>query len=260
MQARVLAGGGACRDNGALEALHPMPKFIALIPAAGGGSRLGSGRPKQYLELAGHPLLFHAVRRLALHPLVEQVFVVLARGDAHFSSFDWRAFAGKLTPLYCGGETRAASVFNGLLAADDAIEASDWVLVHDAARPCLGTAELDRLLERLSEDETGGLLAIPVVDTLKRADREERAGGTVSREDLWQAQTPQMFRYRLLVEALRASRDLTPTDEAGAIEALGLKPRLIMGSIRNIKVTYPEDLALAELILKTQAHENRAGL
>jgi len=241
-----------------------MPRFIALIPAAGGGSRMRGELPKQYLGLAGRPLLFYAIRRLALHPLIQQVFVVLAPGDTRFAGYDWGAFAGKLTPLYCGGETRAASVFNGLVAVDDAIEAADWVLVHDAARPCLGAAELERLLAHGAGDETGGLLAIPVADTLKRADREGRAGGTEPREDLWQAQTPQMFRYRLLVDALRARRHLAPTDEAGAIEALGLRPRLILGSPRNVKVTYPEDLALAELILTTQAHdpahENRAGI
>ena len=226
-----------------------MPRFTALIPAAGGGSRMGDAVPKQYLDLAGRPLLAHSIERLSRHPLIGQVFVVLAPGDGHFSRHDWRAFAGKLTPLYCGGETRAASVFNGLLAANDAIEASDWVLVHDAARPCLGRPELDRLLEQLADDETGGLLAIPVADTLKRANREGQVLATESRENLWQAQTPQMFRYRLLIEALRGIPPAAATDEACAIENLGLKPRLIMGSARNIKVTYPEDLALAELIL-----------
>jgi 2-C-methyl-D-erythritol 4-phosphate cytidylyltransferase len=213
---------------------------------------MGHALPKQYLELAGHPLLFHAVAHLSRHPLIEQVFVVLAPGDGRFARYDWRGLAGKLTPLYCGGETRAASVFNGLLAANDAIDASDWVLVHDAARPCLGRPELDRLLHQLAEDETGGLLAIPVADTLKRANREGQVLETESRENLWQAQTPQMFRYRVLIEALRVTPASVATDEARAIEHLGLKPRLITGDARNIKVTYPEDLALAELILKTQ--------
>jgi 2-C-methyl-D-erythritol 4-phosphate cytidylyltransferase len=231
-----------------------MPSISALIPAAGGGSRVGDAVPKQYLEIAGHPLLHHAIACLSRHPLIEQVFVVLAPGDEQFTRHDWRAFEDKLTPLYCGGETRAASVFNGLLAANDAIDASDWVLVHDAARPCLARRELDRLLEVLAEEPTGGLLAIPVADTLKRADREGRVLGTEPRDNLWQAQTPQMFRYRLLFEALRASREAAPTDEAAAIEALGLRPRLVMGSMRNVKVTYPEDLALAEMILNAGEH------
>lgn len=228
-----------------------MPKYFALIPAAGGGARMGAELPKQYLELAGRPLLAHAIGRLCAEPRIAQVFVVLAPGDCHFARFDWRRFAPRLEPLYCGGETRAASVFNGLLAAHDAIAAADWVLVHDAARPCLDPAELGRLLEELGDDATGGLLAIPVADTLKRANRDGLVLRTESRDHLWQAQTPQMFRYRLLVEALRAAGPAVITDEASAIENLGLKPKLVMGGARNLKVTYPEDLALAELILKS---------
>jgi 2-C-methyl-D-erythritol 4-phosphate cytidylyltransferase len=229
-----------------------MPNFFALIPAAGSGARMDRQLPKQYLELSGRPLLHYSLVRLCAHAGIEQVFVVLAPGDPYFSQFDWRQFAPKLEPLYCGGETRAASVFNGLLAARDAIAASDWVLVHDAARPCLGAAELERLISELAADETGGLLAVPVADTLKRANREGRVVRTEPRDELWQAQTPQMFRYRLLLEALRAADHARVTDEARAIEHLGLKPRLVMGEARNIKVTYPQDLALAELILKTQ--------
>jgi 2-C-methyl-D-erythritol 4-phosphate cytidylyltransferase len=230
-----------------------MPRFHALIPAAGSGSRMGGRVPKQYVEIAGRPLLAHAIARLADHPLVEQVFVVLAPQDTYFAQRDWRAFAEKLMALYCGGATRAQSVFNGLVAASDAIEASDWVLVHDAARPCLGRAELDRLLERLRDDSTGGLLAVPVADTLKRAGGGAEVLRTEPRDNLWLAQTPQMFRYRLLLEALRLARDADATDEARAVEGLGLKPRLVMGSLRNIKVTFPEDLALAELILQGEA-------
>ena len=228
-----------------------MARYFALIPAAGEGSRMGGELPKQYLELAGRPLLYHAVRQLAAHPRVEQVFVVLAPGDERFARVDWSAFAGKLEPLYCGGATRAASVFNGLLAANDAIGATDWVLVHDAARPCLGRPDLDRLIGELGEDATGGLLALPVSDTLKRANREQRVMHTEPRENLWQAQTPQMFRYRLLMEALRASDPAVITDEAGAVENFGLRPKLVMGDARNLKVTYPQDLELAELILKS---------
>jgi 2-C-methyl-D-erythritol 4-phosphate cytidylyltransferase len=227
-----------------------MPKFFAIIPAAGGGSRMGEERPKQYLELSGHPLLYYSLRRLCAQPLIEQVFVVLAPGDPYFAQFDWRQFEPKLEPLYCGGETRAASVFNGLLAAHDAIAASDWVLVHDAARPCLGAPELERLMGELAADETGGLLAVPVADTLKQANVEGRVLRTEARDSLWQAQTPQMFRYRLLIEALRAVDHRVVTDEASAVERLGLQPRLVMGDARNLKVTYPGDLALAELILR----------
>lgn len=231
-----------------------MPRFLALIPAAGSGSRMSGSRPKQYLDIGGRPLLAHAIARLAEHPLVEQVFVVLAPQDAYFSQYDWRAFEGRLTPLYCGGASRAQSVFNGLLAAGGAMEASDWVLVHDAARPCLGRVELERLLD-LRDDLTGGLLAIPVADTLKRAGGGSEVARTESRADMWLAQTPQMFRYRLLIEALRRARDADATDEACAIEGLGLNPRLVLGSTRNIKVTYRDDLELAQLILQDEMRQ-----
>lgn len=226
-----------------------MSKAYALVPAAGSGSRLGAALPKQYLQVAGRPLLHHSLHALAGHPRIEQVFVVLAQGDDQFARHDWREFGTRVKPLYCGGETRAASVFNGLLATRDFIAASDWVLVHDAARPCLGREALDRLFEELESDETGGLLAVPVADTLKRANRDLRVAATEPRDNLWLAQTPQMFRYRLLIEALRAADPAAVTDEARAIEGLGLKPRLVLGDTRNIKVTFPEDLAMAELIL-----------
>ncbi len=159
----------------------------------------------------------------------------------------------KLQPLYCGGETRAASVFNGLLAAYDAIAGSDWVLVHDAARPCLGREELDRLFGRSGRRRyrraAGGAGGGHVE---ARQPRLRVVTHTEPRDNLWLAQTPQMFRYRLLVEALRAADPAVATDEARAIEGLGLNPKLVMGDTRNIKVTFPEDLALAELIIRDQ--------
>ncbi len=226
-----------------------MPKAYALIPAAGSGSRMGVAVPKQYLEISGRPLLYYTLQALTHHPRIEQVFVVLAQGDDRFARCDWGDFGAKIEPLYCGGETRAASVFNGLLAARDAVASDDWMLVHDAARPCLGRDALDRLFEELGDNATGGLLAVPVADTLKRANRESCVVATEPRDHLWLAQTPQMFRYRLLIEALRAADPAAATDEARAIESLGLEPRLVMGDTRNIKVTFPEDLVLAELIL-----------
>jgi 2-C-methyl-D-erythritol 4-phosphate cytidylyltransferase len=232
-----------------------LSKAYALVPAAGSGSRLGAALPKQYLEIAGRPLLYYSLLILARHPRIEQVFVVLAQGDDQFARYDWRELGARLEPLYCGGETRAASVFNGLLATRDFIAASDWVLVHDAARPCLGSEELDRLFGELEADATGGLLAVPVSDTLKRANRESRVVSTEPRDNLWLAQTPQMFRYRLLIEALRAVDPAIVTDEARAIEGLGLRPRIVLGDTRNIKVTFPEDLAVAELILRGREAE-----
>jgi 2-C-methyl-D-erythritol 4-phosphate cytidylyltransferase len=228
-----------------------MARYFALIPAAGSGARMAGALPKQYHEISGRPLLHYSVACLCAHPAIEQVFVVLAQGDAHFGRHDWHAFSPKLEPLYCGGETRAASVFNGLLAVRDALSAADWVLVHDAARPCLARDALARLIAEVADDEAGGLLAVPVTDTLKRANAEGRVSHTEPREQLWHAQTPQMFRYRLLLEALRAMDPGAATDEARAMENLGFKPKLVQGDARNIKVTYPADFALAELILNS---------
>jgi len=221
----------------------------ALIPAAGTGERLGGNIPKQYLPLRGKPMLFYSVQRLCASLRIKRVYVVLAHGDERFSQYDWRAFAGKLAPLYCGGATRAASVLNGLLAAKAEIAADDWVLVHDAARPCLNAELLEKLLNELCDDGVGGLLALPVADTLKRADSAERVLRTEPREQLWRAQTPQMFRYATLVRALQAMQNAQVTDEAGAIEGLGLQPRLVASDARNLKITHAQDLPLAELIL-----------
>jgi 2-C-methyl-D-erythritol 4-phosphate cytidylyltransferase len=231
--------------------------YFALVPAAGSGSRLGSSTPKQYLPLAGRPMLHHTLSRLAANPRIEQVFVVLAPGDAGFPAECREGLEERIQPLYCGGETRAASVYNGLIAARDAIGGDDWVLVHDAARPCLSAEALERLMREVGDDDAGGLLAIPVADTLKRADGDVRVEATERREGLWQAQTPQMFRYGFLIEALRRSGASTATDEASAVERLGLKPRLIMGEVRNLKITYPQDLELAELILASAKRETR---
>jgi 2-C-methyl-D-erythritol 4-phosphate cytidylyltransferase len=230
--------------------------YYALIPAAGAGTRFRGETPKQYLPLAGRPMLWHAVNAVCAAP-IENVFVVLAPEDRQFASFDWSAFAGRLQPLYCGGEARRDSVYNGMVAAMAAVDADDWVLVHDAARPCLPKQDLANLILQTRDDEIGGILALPVADTVKRAVREVartdeglplRIAGTVDRSHLWLAQTPQMFRCGLLMEALRKAKHAV-TDEASAVEQMGLRPRLVAGSRENIKVTFPEDLGIAEAIL-----------
>lgn len=224
---------------------------FALIPAAGSGARFAGGAPKQYAPLAGKLMLWHAVRAVCVPP-VETVFVVLAAGDKVFDVQDWSAFGTKLAPLYCGGESRRDSVYNGLIAAMASVTPDDWVLVHDAARPCLPEKDLRSLIEESQGDQIGGLLALPISDTVKRAAKDEagaqRVAGTEDRAQLWLAQTPQMFRAGLLAQALRQAKG-TVTDEASAIESLGLRPRLVAGSRENLKVTWPEDLAIAEAIL-----------
>jgi 2-C-methyl-D-erythritol 4-phosphate cytidylyltransferase len=222
-------------------------RFFGLVAAAGSGSRFGVAGPKQYFALRGKPMLYHSVERLLAAPQVEVVFVVLAPGDTEFRRHDWSAFGERVAPLYCGGASRRESVLNGLIAAASAVDPNDWILVHDAARPCLGEAELRRLIDEAGGDEVGGILAVPVSDTLKRADEERRILSTEPREHLWQAQTPQMFRHGMLLRALRDAAHVT--DEAAAVEALGYKPRLVEGSTRNLKVTFAPDLRIAERIL-----------
>jgi 2-C-methyl-D-erythritol 4-phosphate cytidylyltransferase len=224
--------------------------MFALIPAAGSGSRAAANEPKQYAMLAGRPMLWHAVRAVCVPP-VQSVFVVLAPGDRAFASHDWSAYEGRLEPLYCGGGSRRDSVHNGLLAALGEVDAGDWMLVHDAARPCLSRQDLGRLVAGCQSHEVGGILALPVAETVKRA-AHEHIEKTVERSGLWLAQTPQMFRVGLLLQALRQARGEV-TDEASAVEQLGLKPKLVQGSRENLKVTWPEDLALAESILESRA-------
>jgi len=225
-------------------------RYYGLIPAAGAGERMGQPKPKQYLDLLGRPMLYHSVKALLADARIDTVFVVLAPADREFKQYHWSEFGERLAPLYCGGATRHDSVLNGLVAASSTVEPDDWWLVHDAARPCLGQRELQRMLDELTADEVGGILGVPVADTLKRADPVARIRSTESRENLWQAQTPQMFRHGLLLQALGRTAKLS--DEAGAVEAMGLSPKLVQGSAANLKVTYAEDLQLAQAILTSR--------
>jgi 2-C-methyl-D-erythritol 4-phosphate cytidylyltransferase len=225
-----------------------MPRYFAIVPAAGSGSRFGAEKPKQYLSLLGRPMIFHTLAALVACPQIDRVWVILSPDDDYWQQYDWSDLGPKLETVRCGGETRAASVTNGLQAAAMMAADDDWVLVHDAARPCLSAEMLAALFSDLADDPVGGILAVPVADTLKRANAEQRVAATEPRDGLWQAQTPQMFRYARLLEALNHCAEVT--DEAGAIEALGLKPRLVRSDTTNLKVTYPADLALAAMILR----------
>lgn len=228
-----------------------MSRYFALLPAAGVGARMGGQQPKQYLTLAGRPMLWHALRVFEQHPAIEGVYLVLSREDDYWdalaASANWSAF-GKLHVLRCGGATRAESVLNGLTAIQQDVTEHDWMLVHDAARPCLSAALLDKLIAELSCDVVGGILAAPVADTLKRAGGDGRILETVSRERLWGAQTPQMFRHGVLKMALEQA-GVAVTDEASAIEALGQAPKLVESDMTNLKITYPRDLEVAEWLL-----------
>ena len=222
------------------------PAFFALIPAAGAGARAGSAVPKQYAPLLGKPMLLHTLAAFGAVPGIAAIHVVVSKEEAWLETLGGSAFPEHCQIHRVGGTTRAQSVLNGLKAIE--AKPDDWVLVHDAARPCITPAMIEGLIAALKDDEVGGLLAIPVPDTVKRADSAGRVAETISREGLWLAQTPQMFRYGVLREALQRFPDVT--DEAGAIERMGLKPKLVQGDARNIKATYPADFALAEAYLK----------
>jgi 2-C-methyl-D-erythritol 4-phosphate cytidylyltransferase len=225
-------------------------RYHALIPAAGGGTRFGAARPKQYLTLAGKAVLAHAIERLALAMPLHGTHVLLAPNDGYYE----RAVGllPHVTAVRCGGATRAATVRNGLAALRGVADDADWVLVHDAVRPCIDAASLCRLRTELADHPVGGLLAVPMASALKRADAARQVARTEPRDGLWHAQTPQMFRYGVLCEALGHSSADAATDESQAVEALGLRPRLIMGSRINFKITYPDDLALAEALLSAE--------
>lgn len=226
------------------------PRFFALIPAAGIGARIGAESPKQYLPIAGKPMLLHVLDTFASCKTIEHTFVVVSAEDGYIRDALSNALhlADRVTVLYNGGVTRQESVLNGMHALRDRVNDGDWMLVHDAARPGLTVCMIEKLVHALRDDDVGGLLATPIVDTLKRADAGNRIQSTMSRSGIWAAQTPQMFRYAMLRDALEQTKDVT--DESSAIEALGLKPKLIEGSPRNFKVTLPHDIALAELYLK----------
>jgi len=214
---------------------------------------MGGEIPKQYLPVRGRPLIHYAVAALCACPQIARVYVVLAPDDTLWQSFDWSAFSAKLTVLYCGGAERFESVRNGLAAVSAEVAFDDWVLVHDAARPGLSVELVDRLMAEVGEDPFGGLLAVPVADTLKRADIGNRVLRTEPRVGLWQAQTPQMFRYGLLQRALSLLEGAGVTDEAQAVERMGFQAKLVAGDITNFKVTFPQDIKLAEMILGGKA-------
>lgn len=224
-----------------------MMKRFALLPAAGVGARMGAGHPKQYLDILGRPMIWHALDAFQRHAGIAGMHVVLSAEDRWWNAYDWSGF-DKLKVWRVGGATRAQSVLNGLAAMADELSADDWVLVHDAARPCLSQNLLDKLIGEVDDDAVGGILAMPVADTLKRAADAARIAETVPRAGLWAAQTPQMFRHGLLRAALeRAGAEVT--DEASALEMAGYAPRLVASDTANLKVTYPRDLELARLWL-----------
>jgi 2-C-methyl-D-erythritol 4-phosphate cytidylyltransferase len=223
--------------------------YWAVIPAAGVGSRMQSEIPKQYLRVSGRCVLEHTLDCFCSHPRITGIVVVLAAGDNHWKGLPGFRHARVMTAP--GGVERFHSVLNGLRHLHDRAGQSDWVLVHDAVRPCLHHADIDALIEAVRDHPVGGLLALPVRDTMKRADASGEVIETVSRGGLWHALTPQMFRLAMLEQAIERAIDesILITDEAQAMERCGHRPLLVEGRADNIKITRPGDLALAELFL-----------
>lgn len=229
-----------------------MTTYSAVVPAAGSGRRFGAAIPKQYLQLHGATVLEHSLRLLLSVPRLQRIVVALDPADTH-----WRelaVFADARIEVVDGGEERCHSVLNGLRHLESGA-ATEWALVHDVARPCCPLADIERLIEQLAAHPVGGLLAVPASDTIKRVDGARQIVETVDRTWLWQAQTPQLFRRQMLHDALSHCLGLgmTVTDEAQAIEAFGWEAQIVEGSKRNIKITRPEDLALAEFFLRDAA-------
>lgn len=227
-------------------------RIWAVVPAAGVGARMASDRPKQYLELQGKTVIEHSLQKLLAHPGIFTIYVAIAEDDPY-----WPQLAISQHPRVVtvpGGQERADSVLNALQAMSAERAADDWVLVHDAARPCLHPTSLNHLLESLKHQEVGGILANPVHDTIKRVVDQQDIQQTLDRSVLWQAQTPQLFRYEILRNSLQAAlaAGAQITDEASAIEWAGLCAKVVQGPNDNIKITRPEDLPLAEFILSQQ--------
>jgi 2-C-methyl-D-erythritol 4-phosphate cytidylyltransferase len=226
------------------------PQVHALIPAAGRSVRFGGTMLKQYTHLMGQPVMAHSIAAVRRHPAIKQVTVALAPDDGIYDDLIRPAYPDVTTVT--GGDSRAHTVMNGLRFIQEIDPACEWVLVHDAARPCLSGSSLNDLLTQGLASDSGAILAVPVSDTLKLADENGCIASTVDRTRYWSAQTPQLFRIDQLFTNLESSLALgfTPTDEAAVMESAGVHPLLVMGSTSNIKVTGSEDLALAEFILQ----------
>lgn len=241
--------------NGTSAGGDDVPAYWVVIPAAGAGNRMGAAVPKQYLQLAGRTVIEHTLALFSDHPLVAGIVVALAPHDEEWT----RLAPSTACPLHTvtGGADRHHSVLNALRRLSELGRPHDWVLVHDAARPCLRRADLDRLIAMLQDHPVGGLLGVPVPDTLKRVDARGDVVETLARDGVWRALTPQMFRLGALRTALDAAvaGGRAVTDEAGAMEHAGHAVRMVEGHADNIKITAPGDLALAEIFLRRQREE-----
>lgn len=226
-----------------------------IIPAAGVGRRMASDIPKQYLTLNGKTVIEHSLSLFDAHESVSEIVLAISKNDEYWPSLNVNL--SKPLHIVNGGKERCDSVLNGLIFLEGIANENDWVLVHDAARPCLRVDDLTLLLSELQQHDIGGILAVPVRDTMKRSDSNNIIKETVERENLWHALTPQMFRFKILKDSIESAlnKNKSVTDEASAVELAGFQPVLIQGHADNLKITRPEDLTLAAYYLKKQKEE-----
>lgn len=232
-------------------------KCWAIVPAAGIGQRMGHATPKQYLNLAGKAVIEWSIERLQSCSAIEKIVVVTQKDDDRWQNLGLHQHPQ--VESVPGGEERSDSVFCGIQALENVADEDDWVLVHDAVRPCITNNAINGLLDAIHGHKVGGLLAFPMRETLKKVNEQQEVVGTLNRGELWSAQTPQVFRFKVLKQALIHCREnkLFVTDEAMAVEALGLKPKAVLGAADNIKITWPDDLTMAALMLLVQGKEEK---
>lgn len=236
-----------------LKTMNLNVKFWAVVPAAGVGKRMNADRPKQYLMLSGKTVIEHTLSRLIEAQVFSAVSVAVSEEDPYWPELAIARHEAIITAP--GGKERADSVLSGLKAIGHQADDDDWVLVHDAARPCLTAEDIRLMINTLQNDDVGGILALPSHDTLKQVNGNDIVN-TQDRRQIWRALTPQMFRYGMLKSALTATAgNLAVTDEASALELMGFTPKIVEGRPDNIKITRPEDLALAQFYLKQQAQQ-----
>ena len=225
-----------------------MQNIHLIIPAAGESSRMGSNTPKQFSNFHGKTILEFVESIFSKLAAINTITIALNKNQKYIESLGCQ-FSKKTTLINCGGSTRSETVRNALRVVGEDIQKKDWIMVHDAARVGITESLINNFIRELGDDKVGGILAVPAIDTVKRVDKKQQIIRTVKRDEIWLAQTPQMFRFDILKDAL-ASFKGNPTDESEAIEALGLSPKVVKGNLLNFKITYPEDLMRVERLIK----------
>ena len=230
-----------------------MENIHLIIPAAGESSRMGSTTPKQFSNFHGKTILEYVESIFSKLATIKTITIALNKKQKYIESLNCQ-FSNKTTLIDCGGSNRSETVLNALNIIGEDIQKKDWIMVHDAARVGITESLVNNFIQEVVDDEVGGILAIPALDTIKRVDKKQQIIRTEKRDEIWLAQTPQMFRFDLLNKALTSFKG-NPTDESEAIEAFGLSPKIVKGSLVNFKITYPDDLMRVEKLIQGSNHD-----